>query len=169
MRGRKRQSGFTLVELMMVVAIIGILASVALPSFQNITLRAKAAERKTSHATIKNAANQYFSVHDSIPGNFVVGNWNPYPWGTNPGKKLQFRQRDAGWRLLESSMEGTVYYTYFLIMVDMPGWRFLQIGSYADLDGDGVPSEKWIWYDGTGGTFQLQGEWPAPAFDGTTW
>lgn len=168
MRGRSAQSGFTLIELMMVVAIIGIISSVAIPSFQNFTLRVKAAERRTAHTTIKNAASQYFSVHDSLPGNVVVGNWNPYPWGTTPGRKLEFRRHDPGWRLLESAMEGSVYYTYYFVMVDAPG-RFLLIWSDADLDGDGVRSEKQTWYDGTGGGFQQTGEWPAPALDGTTW
>ena len=50
---KKVQQGFTLIELMIVVAIIGILAAVALPAYQDYTARAQASEALTSTAGLR--------------------------------------------------------------------------------------------------------------------
>ena len=52
---KKAQAGFTLIELMIVVAIIGILAAVAIPAYQNYTIKAKVGNALSSASSIKTA------------------------------------------------------------------------------------------------------------------
>jgi type IV pilus assembly protein PilA len=55
MNTQKSQAGFTLIELMIVVAIIGILASIALPAYQNYTKKAKFSEVVAATSGVKSA------------------------------------------------------------------------------------------------------------------
>ncbi|MDZ7910101.1 MAG: pilin [Gemmobacter sp.] len=61
------QSGFTLIELMIVVAIIGILAAVALPAYQDYAIRAKVSEGLTSASAVKGMMSEAYSV-DRVTG-----------------------------------------------------------------------------------------------------
>jgi type IV pilus assembly protein PilA len=63
---RTQQKGFTLVELMIVVAIIGVLASVAIPNFVKFQARSKQAEPKANLKALFVAQRTYFSERDSF-------------------------------------------------------------------------------------------------------
>ncbi len=64
---RRIQQGFTLIELMIVVAIIGILAAVALPAYQDYTVRAKITEGLSLASAIKADLSSSFAA-DGMPG-----------------------------------------------------------------------------------------------------
>ena len=64
-----KQSGFTLIELMIVVAIIGILAAIAIPAYQDYTKRARVAEGLQMADGIKSSMTEFFASAGSWPSN----------------------------------------------------------------------------------------------------
>ncbi|HGJ9848812.1 TPA: pilin, partial [Neisseria gonorrhoeae] len=63
------QKGFTLIELMIVIAIVGILAAVALPAYQDYTARAQVSEAILLAEGQKSAVTEYYLNHGKWPEN----------------------------------------------------------------------------------------------------
>ena len=72
----RRMQGFTLIELMIVVAIIGVLAAIAIPAYQNYTIRSKVSEGLVVSSEAKLAVVEML-------GYMISGNITPYS-GTGP-------------------------------------------------------------------------------------
>ena len=159
--------GFTLIELMIVVAILGVLSSVAIPEFQTMGLRARTAERRTIMVGIAHA----FSVLALNEGNTpaLTGDWNP---ATPRVYKQRFDMTAPGWRNLLVELEGNTYYSYKFVSdpsgtnpVTGASQPTLDVSAAGDLDGDGIPSAKTISYVGFGHSYQLVVETPAEGLE----
>ena len=70
---RNSQKGFTLIELMIVVAIIGILAAIAIPNFMNYQCKAKQSEAKSSLGNIRSMQEAYFAEWDTYSAIGPIG------------------------------------------------------------------------------------------------
>ncbi len=69
---KRMQQGFTLIELMIVVAIIGILAAVALPAYQDYTIRAKMSEVILALSACRTSITEVYQSGGTAPG---ANNW----------------------------------------------------------------------------------------------
>ncbi len=128
--------GFTMIELMMVVAILGIIASVAVPNFARYQARAKASELKENVAAIfrseesyknRDNAGQYLSTNlGTIPAGCVPGTVR-HPWA--PGDHSNTMKID--W-----IVEGGTYGCYH-VATSAPAAVHLTAWAETDLDGDG--------------------------------
>ena len=67
------QNGFTLIELMIVVAIVGILAAIAIPSYQESMRQSRRADGKAALMGLANAMERYFTVNNKYTSAGTVG------------------------------------------------------------------------------------------------
>ena len=120
-RSRKRSSGFTLVELMIVVAIIGILAAVAIPAFSKYVKRSKTAEAAGHLNKMWAGSVTYFETdHVTPPAPRWPSSSRP-PWPTSPAPSARARPpasaraaatewKNASWVALQFSIPDPFLY-----------------------------------------------------------
>jgi type IV pilus assembly protein PilA len=81
-------SGFTLIELMIVVAIIGILAAVALPAYQDYTVRSKISEALVSVGPAKELIAEAFQTNGLVGMSIAVAEYNARPQALRSSKYI---------------------------------------------------------------------------------
>jgi type IV pilus assembly protein PilA len=130
----KSKKGFTLIELMIVVAIIGILAAIAIPNFVRFQLKAKSTEGKVNLAGIRTAEEAYFSEFGSYIAAVVtpatIGGTTKRAFAEDPDGDTQ------GFGTIGWAPEGQVFFRYD-VGVNPAGTAYIASAG-ADIDGDAV-------------------------------
>jgi prepilin-type N-terminal cleavage/methylation domain-containing protein len=106
--------GYTLVELMAVVTILGILAAISIPMYKGYVNRSKASEATGSLLEIKNRQESYYAdTQTYLDVSVTADNW--FPSG-DPSDDLQIWPDDPNWQLLGWQPPGRqVYFSYAVV------------------------------------------------------
>ena len=115
---RSKEKGFTLIELMIAIAIIGILATIAMPMYKNYTYKAKESEAKVNLGSMFGLVNAFQAEYDGFP--LIPGAGHPF--GTSGVTDGQRRAWSEGSQAAKFSVIGyepsaPTYYDYVL---DLP-------------------------------------------------
>jgi len=122
------RKGFTLVELMIVVAIIGILAAIAIPNFVSMQYKSKRAEVPQNLKAIKTAEIAYENEFDAYV------KCSAYPASPTKTTQIWTKSASGGFKTIDFTPSGEVRGSY---MVSTAQFNFTATG-VTDVDGDGV-------------------------------
>lgn len=143
------RAGFTLLELLVVVAILGMLATIALPRFMIYQLRSKSAEAKTNLGAITVAERAIFSESGAFQ---AVA---PEPVAIPGGHAAPFNAAGSGFAQIGFAPEGNVYFSYGVTA--SPDGTGYTVDAGADIDANGIV-QFWGYAkaDGAGAVFPGQ-------------
>lgn len=146
-----RSAGFTLIELMVVSAIVGILAAVAVPAFVKYNRRSKTAEAENMLSLMFRGAVTYYTQERPAQGTMggvsvlcVPSNAGPDPWPPTQDRQIfDFPAASDTWEALQFHTGDRLYFSYAFEGIDLCG--VMGVSAFTcraegDLDGDTITS-----------------------------
>jgi type IV pilus assembly protein PilA len=145
--------GFTLIELMIVVAIIGILAAVAIPAFMKYIRRSKTVEATMNIRKLFDSSVSYYEAEHSTTAGVILAKQFPTSVGPSPGAKgfccgkpgdkcapspTSFQDANGSWAALNFSVDDPFYYVYQYTSSGVDTAATFHADAYGDLDCDGI-------------------------------
>ena len=146
---RNRRTGFTLIELMIVVAIIGILAAVAIPAFLKYIKRAKTVEATMNIRRLYDSSVSYYDTDHTTSNGSIVAAQFPTTQGVTPALsaignvKRQPTQTDwdsGTWEALNFAVSDPHFYAYQYHSTGNGIGATFTAAAFGNLDGDAVYS-----------------------------
>jgi prepilin-type N-terminal cleavage/methylation domain-containing protein len=168
-RRAKRHSaaGFSLIEIVLVISIIGALATVAIPGFLQFVNTSKRSETDVMFRAIHDALLDYLAQNnDRFPTDLgggassLTGNWNPAVFS---GAKKPWLTGQPGWNLLAWEPLSYVYHSYYVYAYTSPALTYFTIEGATDLDNNGIVAYRVQQWQRYGTDWQITQDYINPA------
>ncbi len=119
-RERKSKIGFTLIEILITVAVLGIIAAIIIPEFQGHIQQAKEAAAKESLRILREAVERYANDHNGVPPGYPLNNTSASPSTAYVSAQLVYRATNSSGQLEDIGTPGYPYGPYLPAIPNNP-------------------------------------------------